>query len=767
MKRILLLPLLIFYVALASAQQGQWTWMNGSDQPNQPGVYGVQDSFAPGNTPPALYEAIEWTDHNGNFWLFSGIDINMDVYSDLWEFKPALNEWAWIKGPGLVDQPGIYGVQGVPSPANNPGSRGWGLNTWVDTAGNLWLFGGMGYDSAGAYGNLNDLWKYNIATNEWTWMKGPLVTGDTGSYTTMGVELPTNNPHSRQEASASWTDDNNNLWMFGGSVGNLPILMRTLGDMWKFDIGTNNWAWMKGSTAINSAASYGTRGVAAASNEPGSRQSYSAWKDCSGDLWMFGGKSQTGTRNDLWKFNIPSNNWTWMGGPSIAVDTGVAGTPCVPDTGNLPQARFENRACWTTCCDRFINFGGIDTAGWYNDLWTYNALNGQWTLMSGSTTPNQPGNYGSITVSSPTNVPGSRSGVTAWKDTNGALWIFGGLSENENRFNDVWRFVIDSTCPAFTDSVISAFSASPLSGCGPLTVNFNNSSANGSSYTWFFGDGGSSTAGSPTHTYIDTGTFTVTLITTGGTSCASGTDTTVIPHYITVSPGAPATITTGKSNICPGDSTQICAPAGLPSYNWNTGDTTACIETADAGPYYVTVSEANGCTVVSNQVTVSVYSPLPVTISVNGDTLTSYSAVTYQWYLNGAPIAGATSQTYIASTGGTYTVEVTDTNGCAETSAPEVVSSINDLNNTGGISIYPNPNYSGSWQLAARLPDGQVGNNLLGATVEVFDVTGQIVFQSIISNQQSTISIPNAAEGVYMLRIVTGEYYVSGRLVKL
>ena len=760
MTRILPLTLFIFYAVFIHAQPGQWTWMNGSNQPNQSGVYGVQDSFAPGNTPPAFYEAIEWTDLNGNFWLFSGIDINMDVYSDLWEFKPSINQWAWMKGTGLPSQAGIYGVQGVASPANNPGARSWGLNTWVDTAGNLWLFGGLGYDSTGAYGNLNDLWKYNIATNEWTWMKGPAVRSDTGSYTTMGIELPTNNPHSRQEASTSWTDDNNNLWMFGGSVGNLPILMRTLGDMWKFDIATNNWAWMKGSTAINSPPSYGTRGVAAANNEPGARQAYSAWKDCNGDLWFMGGKSQGVTRNDVWQFNIPSNNWTWMGGPGTGDDTGNVVAPCVPDTANRPRARFENRACWVTCCNRFISFGGVDTLNWFNDLWCYNALTNQWTLMSGSTTSNQVGNYGAITVSSPTNMPGSRSGVTAWKDISGNLWIFGGLSANENRYNDMWRFVIDSTCPAFVDSVTSAFNASPLTGCGPLTVSFNNSSANGSTYKWFFGDGDSSTANSPAHVYSDTGTYSVTLIAMGSSSCATGTDTVVLANYIHVSAGAPAAITTNKSTICPGDSTQICATAGLLSYSWSTGDTTACIETADAGNYYVTVNDGNGCTATSNQLTISVYTPLPVTISVDGDTLTSYSAVTYQWYLNGSPIANATSRIYIATSGGTYTLQVTDTNGCTETSAPEVISGINDLTGLAGINVYPNPNDGDTWHLT-------VGNNMLGAVLQIFDATGQIVFKSVISNQQSTISIPSTANGVYWLRIVSGQYYVNGKLVKM
>src|ERR1035441_4073589 len=106
--------LLTFHFSLFTfhsfAQQGQWTWMNGSNLTNQPGVYGMQGVFAAGNTPPALYEACEWTDKDGNFWLFGGQTHLGSPYSDLWEFKPSINQWAWIKGPGIPGQSGIYEI---------------------------------------------------------------------------------------------------------------------------------------------------------------------------------------------------------------------------------------------------------------------------------------------------------------------------------------------------------------------------------------------------------------------------------------------------------------------------------------------------------------------------------------------------------------------------------------------------------------------------------------------------------------------------------
>jgi hypothetical protein len=54
---------------------------------------------------------------------------------------------------------GVYGSQGTAAAGNVPGAR-YPAVSWTDASGNLWLFGGWGYDSAGTSGYLNDLWMY-------------------------------------------------------------------------------------------------------------------------------------------------------------------------------------------------------------------------------------------------------------------------------------------------------------------------------------------------------------------------------------------------------------------------------------------------------------------------------------------------------------------------------------------------------------------------------------------------------------------------------
>lgn len=81
---------------------------------------------------------------------------------------------------------------------------------------------------------------------------------------------------------------------------------------------------------------------------------------------------------------------------------------------------------------------------------------------------------------------------------------------------------------------VANFSATPLSGNAPLTVSFTDSSSGATSWSWKFGDGGTSTAQNPSYSYTKAGTYTVMLDATG----PGGSNQTTKTGYITVS-GAP------------------------------------------------------------------------------------------------------------------------------------------------------------------------------------------------------------------------------------
>src|SRR5215471_3655835 len=126
---------------------------------------------------------------------------------------PHESTWTWASGANTLDQTGVYGTQGTASPSSVPGAR-LDAMTWTDKSGNLWLFGGAVFNFTEF---LNDLWKYD--GSNWTWMSGADTTGEAGVYGTQGTASPSNVPGARFR-SASWIDNEGNLWLFGGVTGN-------------------------------------------------------------------------------------------------------------------------------------------------------------------------------------------------------------------------------------------------------------------------------------------------------------------------------------------------------------------------------------------------------------------------------------------------------------------------------------------------------------------------------------------------------------------
>jgi len=117
---------------------------------------------------------------------------------------------------------GNYGDLLIPSLSNIPGARAF-ANYWMDSFANLWLFGGLGIDSNGQLGNLNDLWKFD--GYNWTWIAGnnTIINGEY-SFTTNYI--------GPRFASIGWFNTSTNtLWLFGSTTSN---------DMWKFDINCPN-----------------------------------------------------------------------------------------------------------------------------------------------------------------------------------------------------------------------------------------------------------------------------------------------------------------------------------------------------------------------------------------------------------------------------------------------------------------------------------------------------------------------------------------------
>jgi N-acetylneuraminic acid mutarotase len=159
------------------------------------------------------------------------------------------SQWTWMKGSSTAYQYGIYGSKGISNAANTPGGR-YSAANWRDQSGNLWIYGGNGYSSSGERIKLNDLWKYNVATNQWTWVGGNNTGIDAlAVYGSKGIAASTNTPGGRY-GTTTWTDKTGNFWMFGGyglSTGNAGHF----NDLWKYNPSTNQWTWMSGNNTTD------------------------------------------------------------------------------------------------------------------------------------------------------------------------------------------------------------------------------------------------------------------------------------------------------------------------------------------------------------------------------------------------------------------------------------------------------------------------------------------------------------------------------------
>lgn len=141
------------------------------------------------------------------------------------------------------------------------------------------------------------------------------------------------------------------------------------------------------------------------------------------------------------------------------------------------------------------------------------------------------------------------------------------------------------------------------------------------------------------------------------------------------------------------------------------------------------------------------YSQVPVpTISLTASDLqaTPSTGYSYQWYLDGNIIQGATSATYTPAADGDYTVEITDSYGCSNMSQVYVLntSSIEE-NFSGKVSIYPNP-------VSDKL---FIEINGTDTHVEIYNSLGQMVITEQVLGK-AAISMQKLPAGTYSVRAV-------------
>jgi hypothetical protein len=575
-------------------------------------------------------------------------------------------------------------------------------------------------------------------------------------------------------------------------------------DFWKYDQNSDQWTQI--------------------ADFPGAAR-YAAMSFSIGNYGYVGCGYNGGEFNDFYKYDPSSDTWTQVSNfPGAARQTGlgisigefgymglgyIGGSANVQDMyqynpvldswsqiADFPDTARDGSGSFVISDSFYVAAGGnYPFTDYYNDCWRYDPSTDTWARQEDLACVSQAyRNYGGFTLNGHGYILNGEFGNSNFGKT---LLEFGPLDTtfihqvrvlgNDTSFCSSFSQTLSThnPCTIWSTGVVDSqivvsvpgtYWASWADACGmegdaihissgnfPVSLSIQNSTCgvhNGAAtvssyggyppfmYIWSNGDTSS------TISNLSSGIYAVTVSDVDGCSSTATAivDSTTIGNIL---------LETDSTSFCAGQGTQLCAPAGFVSYQWNTGQSTSCIYAQEAGDYYVTVSNGGDCSAVSNHLLLYVL-PIPiVSISVSGDTLTCYNGTSYQWYFDGIAVTGADSGTYIANNPGEYMAVVSDSNGCTSQSNDVKIfaTDISIVEEGENISIYPNPLISGLWHL-------HINSNFIGNELEIMDDNGRTIFRQKIKTTFSEIPM-EFASGVYFLRVSLPHNMLIRKLVKL
>ena len=275
--------------------------------------------------------------------------------------------------------------------------------------------------------------------------------------------------------------------------------------------------------------------------------------------------------------------------------------------------------------------------------------------------------------------------------------------------------------------------ATPQSGAPPLEVQFD-AGASGSGpffYTWNFGDGVSSNAPNPTHTYATPGDYVATL--TVINSC--GTDVRVLPIGVCapVTTAATASTTGGAVPLTVNFATNEAGSAPI-AVNWDFGDGSSSTESLPShtyttgGIFTATVTATNGCGTTTESFTITPCAPVTVAPTATPDSGSAPLVVSFDanalgtgplnafWTFGDGSISTELNPIHTFSTDGLYPVQITVTNSCGSASGTVQVAVC------GLVSIAPTADLTiGNAPLTVNFASGELGSSPIATTWDFGD----------------------------------------------
>lgn len=289
----------------------------------------------------------------------------------------------------------------------------------------------------------------------------------------------------------------------------------------------------------------------------------------------------------------------------------------------------------------------------------------------------------------------------------------------------------------------------------------------------------SATGGTAPYTYVWTGNPSTTDMATGlsaGVHTVNVTDDAGCSNTINVTITSPTAVTATTTSVdvtCnagTNGSAEVTAAGGTGAYTYSwTGNTSTTHEITNvgAGTYSVEITDANGCqtteqVVVNEPTSISLAMTSTPESSANNGTANATpsggtSPYTYSWS------NGATTQNITGLAAGTYTVTVTDSKGCVETSTVTVSSTVGvtEIENSS-FNLFPNPSQGMVTISMEGIATGEI-------SMEVIDVTGKIVFtQNVLfdgNKTNYTLDLSSLENGTYLINISMQEGTATRRIV--
>jgi len=287
---------------------------------------------------------------------------------------------------------------------------------------------------------------------------------------------------------------------------------------------------------------------------------------------------------------------------------------------------------------------------------------------------------------------------------------------------------------------------------------------------------GNDNLGNFLYTVTGPGTFNLSTNQVSGTFTI---DTVFSQQFIDIdtvivypTPAIPSINASGNLNFCQGDSVILSVNANTSTFQWYLNDTTILISQVNpdltvntSGAYSVVETNQFGCNSLSANDTVIVY-PIPASpnLIVVGGSINSSATGNLQWYFNGTIIPGATQANLLYADTGLYTLSVTNSFGCINSSTVNITtpSGVQTINNYQSLALYPNPVKN-----TLNISHKNAANIVLN--IAITDINGAVVYQEnqigINTNSQVSIDISAFSNGVYFVSLFNNEINQQQKIV--